>query len=168
MRFEKMIPFDTGNWEGVNSTIFLTGCLFKCPGCFNEDIHSFYAGKPLHDVAKNRFITMAIRKEVDGICILGGEPFHQNLLELRDFIKLLKHHTNKQIHVWTGFKFETLLKDCTCVQILQNIDTLVDGRFILEEKDLMLKMRGSRNQRIIDVQQSLKENKVVEMIKYYD
>lgn len=159
MRYIKMIKYDVGNWYGVNATIFFSGCHFHCPGCFNKEAQDFSRGDIFTKQKENEFIGYANDKYVEGVCILGGEVFHQNLDEMLYFIKNVKEQVNKPIHVWTGYIFEDLLSDPKKVEILKYIDTIVDGPFIQDLKDLSLELRGSSNQRVIDVQKSLNTHK---------
>lgn len=165
MNYSKIKKFDATNWDGINTTIFFSGCKFKCKGCFNSDIWDFNTGEEFTDEVMTVFIEYAKSKHVDGVCILGGEPFQQDLDMMLYFVKRLKDEVNKPIHIWSGFLFEQLIANPPTRRILEYVDTLVDGQFILEKKDLSLKYRGSSNQRVIDVQESIKENKTV-LYKY--
>lgn len=161
MNYSKIKKFDATNWSGINTTIFFSGCAFKCEGCFNSDIWNFNVGKEFTDEVMDIFIEYAKSEHVDGVCILGGEPFQQDLDTMLFFVKRLKDEVNKPIHVWSGYLFEQLMMTPPMRLILDYIDTLVDGQFILEKKDLSLKYRGSSNQRVIDVAESLKQNKTI-------
>ena len=163
IRFGKIRKYDTSNWDGVNSTIFFSGCGFKCPGCFNEELQDFNYGQKFDGYAEDIFIGYANDPHVDGICLLGGEVFHQQLDEMFEIIWRIRHNVNKPIHVWTGSLWEDLIKDEKAKKILHLIDTLVDGPYVESCKDLSLKFRGSSNQRVIDVQKSLKSGRVVEI-----
>lgn len=167
MRYSKIKKCEATNWNGINTTIFFTGCTFKCPGCFNEEIQDFNAGEILTKDRVNEFISYAESKFITGMCILGGEPFQQDLDELYNFIYTIKKEVGKPIHVWTGFTYEDLIQNEKTRKILYLIDTLVDGLFIMEKKDINLKYRGSSNQRVIDVKESLCQNKII-LIDTYD
>lgn len=149
MNYATIKRYDVSNWSGVNSTIFFSGCNFKCPGCFNKDAQDFNYGKPFTDEVADEFIKYAMDEHVVGVCVLGGEPFQQDLDVMYNFIKRLKNEVGKPIHIWSGYKLEELLTDHKKQMILEMCDTLVDGRFIEAEKDLTLSFRGSRNQRVI-------------------
>lgn len=161
MNYSNMIKYDTGNWSGINSTIFFSGCNFHCPGCFNKEAQSFKYGHTFDKNAYNKFLSYAKDDTVDGICILGGEPFHQNIDELYAFIKNIKKDTNKPIHIWTGYSVAELifLEDKRILEILKLCDTIVDGRFVEESKDLTLMFRGSSNQNVYKI--STNENGVM-------
>lgn len=155
MNYMKMRKYDTSQWDGINSTIFFSGCKFRCPGCFNKDAWDFDSGFEFTKTEQDLFIKWANDQYVDGVCILGGEPFHQDLNELRSFIERLVLEVNKPIHIWSGYTFNELIQDKKKLDILEMCDTLVDGRFILEKKQLNLKYRGSTNQRVIELQRHL-------------
>ena len=163
MNYAKIIKYDTGNWDGVNTTIFFSGCRFKCPGCFNKCAQDFNYGKKYTEEVEDLLISYAKDKHVVGVCILGGEPFQQDLDILLRLVRRIAYEVNKPIHIWTGYSFEDLLTDDQKKKILCFIDTLVDGRFILAKKDLNLKYRGSSNQRVIDVQASLEAGRIIQI-----
>lgn len=156
MKFAKIIKKDTGNWEGINSTIFFSGCTFKCPGCFNEVAQDFNYGLDFNKGIEDLFIEYAKDEHVTGVCILGGEPFQQPFMDLYRFVFRLVTEVGKPIHIWTGYKYEDLVLDRPIRRsLLELIDTLIDGQFEQEKKDLSLLYRGSSNQRVIDVEKSL-------------
>lgn len=163
MRYSTIRKFDATNWDGINTTIFFTGCTFGCPGCFNEEIQDFNTGHELTNDVIGEFITAAKSKHISGVCILGGEPFQQDLDMLYDFIYIIKKEVKKPIHIWTGFSYERLITNDKIKEILSMVDTLVDGLFIQDLKELNLKYRGSSNQRVIDIYRSIDCDEVVEM-----
>ncbi|MCX7903177.1 MAG: anaerobic ribonucleoside-triphosphate reductase activating protein [Caloramator sp.] len=142
---------------GIRYTIFAQGCKHKCRGCHNPSTHDFDKGfwmgveEIYEDILKRRFI--------DGVTFTGGDPFFQ--AEAFAYLAEMLKKENYHIIAYTGFYFEELLKEESFVRLLKNIDILIDGPFIMEERDLELKFRGSRNQRVIDVKKSLEENKTV-------
>lgn len=143
---------------GIRYTIFFQGCKFYCKGCHNKnswDITKGYSRSTeiiLDDISKEQYI--------DGVTISGGEPFlqYEKLKELVYLVKKKRPELN--IIVFTGYTFEELLE---LKYDLSNIDYLVDGRFVLEKKNLSLLYRGSSNQRFIDVKKSLVSNKLIEL-----
>lgn len=161
MNYSKIRKYDATNWSGINTSIFFSGCAFKCKGCFNSDIWDFNTGKEFTGEVMDIFIEYAKSERVDGVCILGGEPFQQDLDIMLYLVKRLKEEVGKPIHVWSGYLFEQLIGNPPMRLILDYIDTLVDGQFILEKKDLTLNYRGSSNQRVIDVQKSINEGEVI-------
>ena len=163
MKYAKMRKYDTSNWSGVNSTIFFSGCTHKCPGCFNEEAQDFNHGWEFDKTSQDLFIDYANDIYVTGVCILGGEPFQQNFDEMWAFLFRLVKEVGKPIHVWTGYKYEYLYNDGDLNQLLLLIDTLVDGPYELDKRDLTLKYRGSSNQRVIDVMKTLACGKIHQM-----
>lgn len=170
--YVKIKNFSIENGEGIRTSIFFSGCEFACRGCFNKDIQDFNVGKPFTKEVYENEIKPTINKHIAGISVLGGEPLHpKNLSATFNLLRWFKRDfPNKTIWVWSGYTLEELLSDEYMIKtpsfnmielILENIDILVDGRFVEKEKDLTLKWRGSKNQRVISVQQSLAQKKVV-------
>ena len=137
----------------------MQGCSFHCKDCFNSETWDFKAGKEFNDDVINKVLDLASLPHIVGLSILGGEPMHPHNRE--GTIKLAKafkkRYPNKDIWVWSGYLFDEL-KD---IEGLSYIDTLVDGRFVLEKANPTLKFRGSSNQRVIDVKKSLEAGNVV-------
>lgn len=164
----KIKTYDIANGKGIRTSIFFSGCTFACLGCFNSDIWDFNVGQPFNRELYEKEIKPTINEHIDGISILGGEPLHpKNIEATSDLIDWLKwDFSDKTVWIWTGYTLEELFNRCNkgdddLSWILTTIDVLVDGRFIQEERDLTLKWRGSKNQRVIDVQKSLKQDKVI-------
>ncbi len=159
MRYNKIRKMDISNGPGIRVSIFMQGCSFHCKDCFNSETWDFKAGKEFNDEVINKVLDLASLPHIVGLSILGGEPMHPNNRE--GTIKLAKafkkRYPNKDIWVWSGYLFDEL-KD---IEGLSYIDTLVDGRFVLEKANPTLKFRGSSNQRVIDVKKSLEAGNVV-------
>lgn len=159
MRYNKIRKMDISNGPGIRVSIFMQGCSFHCKDCFNSETWDFKAGKEFNDDVIDKVLDLASLPHIVGLSILGGEPMHPNNRE--GTIKLAKafkkRYPNKDIWVWSGYLFDEL-KD---IEGLSYIDTLVDGRFVLEQANPTLKFRGSSNQRVIDVKKSLKAGNVV-------
>lgn len=159
MRYNKIRKMDISNGPGIRVSIFMQGCSFHCKDCFNNETWDFKAGKEFNDEVINKVLDLASLPHIVGLSILGGEPMHPNNRE--GTIKLAKafkkRYPDKDIWVWSGYLFDEL-KD---IEGLSYIDTLVDGRFVLEQANPTLKFRGSSNQRVIDVKKSLKVGNVV-------
>lgn len=162
MNYSKIRKYDTSNWDGVNTTIFFSGCTFRCPGCFNKDAQDFNYGEEYTKDVEDRLIEYAKDIHVSGVCILGGEPFQQDLDVLYELVRRIKTEVNKPIHIWSGYTWEELIGDYKKVAILGQCNTLVDGRFDIGSKDLNLKYRGSSNQRVIDIRKSLIKDEAIE------
>ena len=160
---------DIANGTGVRTSLFVSGCTHKCKGCFNAEAWDFNYGLPYTKEVEDNIIASLNSPFIDGLSLLGGEPFEpQNQPALLSLLKRFKEtYPNKTVWCYTGYLFdEELLKPSRAttehtLKMLSLIDVLVDGRFEMDKKNLMLKFRGSTNQRIIDVQKSLKEKTVV-------
>ncbi len=160
MNYAQIRKYDVANGPGIRTTFFLTGCDRNCPNCFNTDYMDFNYGKKWDEDAEKEVISYLKLKEVEGLTVLGGEPF-ENPMGLLKALKNIRKEIDKTIWVYTGFVFEDLMNIKIAREILEEIDVLVDGEFIEALKDLKLKFRGSSNQRIIDVKKSLQNNKVI-------
>lgn len=159
MYYGKINKHDIANGDGVRVSLFVSGCRNRCKGCFNPETWDFNYGK--------RFTSNTIREILDalkpdhitGLSILGGDPFEPENIEAVEklcvFVK--SYYPNKTIWVYTGYRYD----DYKDRYIMQLIDVLVDGRFVEALKDITLKFRGSKNQRVIDVQASRLSGSVV-------
>lgn len=148
--------------EGIRTVIWTQGCGHHCKGCHNPETWSFEEGY-LIDV-KDVINEIDNLSGQDGITFSGGDPLYQ----VDACLKIAKHCKERDLNVWcyTGFLYEDLLKNDKYLELLKYIDVLVDGPFILSQRSLDLKFKGSENQRVIDVPNSLKENKIVLASKY--
>ena len=161
---------DTANGVGIRTSLYVSGCTHHCKGCFNEDTWDFNFGKLFTEEIANEIINSLKKPYIQGITILGGEPWEiSNQKVLRPFIeRCRKACPDKTIWTYSGYLFEELIdpdnKRChseDTLPMLQLTDVLVDGEFILERKNLRLRFRGSDNQRIINVPESLAKGEVV-------
>ena len=160
---------DIANGIGVRVSLFVSGCRNACPECFNRETWAFDYGRPFDEEARSLIFGELSLPYVDGLSVLGGEPFEpENQRALLPFIKeVRKRLPEKTVWIYSGFTFEELTTDgshphCEVTnELLGLIDILVDGRFVEEEKDISLKFRGSRNQRILDATKSLRTGKAV-------
>ena len=160
MKYAQMRQFDVANGVGIRTTLFVSGCHFKCPGCFNKEYQDFSFGKVFDDAQMQNFIDLGKGESISGYSFLGGEPLDQlNDDTLLRTVKAIKEQTGKSIWLWTGYVFENLTEKQ--LEIVKYVDVLVDGPFIEAQKDMRLLFRGSSNQRIIDVQQTLTQNKII-------
>lgn len=149
------------NGPGMRRVFFAQGCKHNCPGCFNPDTHDFTGGEErnmdelIKDVLDNPILK--------GVTFSGGDPFEQ----ADKFAYMAREFRNNGLNIWsyTGYKFENIIKQLEnnkgWQDLLNNIDVLVDGRFDKDKMQDGLKFRGSLNQRIIDVKESLKTGKIV-------
>lgn len=154
--------------EGLRAVIWTQGCKHRCPSCHNPQTHNFNGGY-LEDI-ENLNQEISSLKVIDGITFSGGDPMFQP----RACALIAECAKKNGLNIWayTGFTYEQLMKmsedNKDILKFLENIDILVDGRFELENKSLTLTYRGSTNQRIINVQKSLKHNKVILEKKYME
>lgn len=145
--------------EGMRSVIWFQGCLHNCKGCHNPITHDLNGGFET-DTEEVKKEILALEDQ-DGITFSGGDPFFQPEAFL-DLVKFIKEKTKLNIWAYTGYKYEMLIKkDPIFKEILNYVDVLVDGRFELDKKTLNSKFRGSSNQRIINVKDSILAGKVV-------
>lgn len=163
MKYAKIRKMDISNGEGVRVSLFVQGCSFHCKNCFNQETWDFNGGKEFTTAEIQKIIELANKDYIAGLSVLGGEPLHNNNVdEVFHIVATFKEKfPNKDIWLWTGFKFEDAIKDSKRKFILRNIDVLIDGQFEEDKKDLTLKWRGSSNQRVIDCKKSLAENKII-------
>ncbi len=160
MRYNKIRKMDIADGPGVRVSIFMQGCMFNCKKCFNPETHDFNGGKEFNEDTIDRVLELCENENIRGLSILGGEPMHpKNLEGTTKLAKAFKEKfPNKDLWTWTGFSFDKDLKD---KEVLKYIDVLVDGQYVDELRNPTLKYSGSTNQRVINVQESLKENKVI-------
>ena len=155
-------PFNFVDGEGVRCSLYLSGCKFHCEGCYNQATWNFRYGSPYTKELEERIMADLSQSYVQGLTLLGGEPFLNTGVALPLVKRIRAELPEKDIWSWTGYTWEELLQeDETKLDLLRNIDILVDGRFKLSKKNLLLQFRGSSNQRIIDVKKSLAEHRVV-------
>lgn len=159
MKYNKIRKMDISNGPGVRVSIFMQGCSFNCKNCFNPETHDFNGGKEFNEETINRVLELCGSDVIEGLSILGGEPMHpKNLEGTTKLAKAFKEkYPNKNLWVWSGFKFDQELKD---KEAMKYIDVLVDGQFQDDLKNPTLQWRGSENQRVIDVQNSIKNDKI--------
>ena len=148
--------------EGVRNSLYVAGCMFHCEGCYNVATWSFNAGIPYTKELEEQIMEDLAQPYVQGLTLLGGEPFLNTGILLPLVKRIRKELPEKDIWSWTGYTWEEMMLETPDkLELLSLIDILVDGRYDKSKRNLMLQFRGSSNQRIIDVQKSLKEGKVV-------
>jgi len=170
MNYGQIFYADTANGIGARISLFVSGCTHHCPGCFNEETWDFNFGDPFTREVEDDIIERLRPSYIDGLSLLGGEPMEaQNQRALLPFLERVKHEVpHATVWIYSGYTFEELLDETNSRchteatrRILELADILVDGKFILAEKDVKLRFRGSRNQRILELKESLKENRPV-------
>lgn len=156
-------PFNFVDGEGVRNSLYVSGCLFACEGCFNQAVQNFHYGTSYTTELEDTIIEDLKHDYVQGLTLLGGEPFLNTpvCLQLVKRVRQTFGHS-KDIWCWSGYTFEELLQETPDkLALLAQIDILVDGRFELSKRNLNLQFRGSSNQRIIDVAKSLKQKQAI-------
>lgn len=161
MRYNLIRKMDIANGPGVRVSIFMQGCSFHCKNCFNPETWDFEGGQEFTEDTINKVLELSDKKEVKGLSILGGEPMHPTNIEgTTKLAKTFKEkYPEKNIWAWSGFKYEDIKDN----DVFNYIDVLVDGQYKDELHDPTLKWRGSSNQRVIDIKESKKQNKVCEL-----
>lgn len=166
MNYAKIRKYDVSNGVGVRTTLFVSGCTHNCEGCFNKEAQNFNFGEEFTKETEDYFIEISKNENIKGINILGGEPMQQIIdNSLLNLLKRLNREVKKSIWLWSGYTFEEIINNPKRLELLKEVDVLIDGKFDANKKDLMLKYRGSSNQKIIDVKKSLETNTIVELYK---
>ncbi|MBU3186522.1 anaerobic ribonucleoside-triphosphate reductase activating protein [Clostridium estertheticum] len=165
MNYANIFTSDTVNGTGFRTSLFVSGCSKNppCKGCWSPEARQFNYGNTFTVKNKEAIIESLDKPYVSGLSILGGEPM-DNLGDrvLLDLVKTVKQRlTSKTIFCWSGYTFEDLIKNPIKLDFLQYIDMLRDGEFIEELKDITQYLSGSKNQRMVNVQESLKLNKTI-------
>lgn len=156
-------PFNFVDGEGVRCSLYVSGCKFSCPGCYNKVAQNFHFGTPYTQELEDQIVDDLSQSYVQGLTLLGGEPFlnTQVCLKLCRRVREEFGH-DKDIWSWTGYTWDELKQESEDKQeLLSLLDILVDGRFLQAQMDLTLQFRGSGNQRIINVPASLQSGEVV-------
>ena len=158
-KYNKIRKMDISNGPGVRVSIFMQGCIFHCEGCFNPETWDFKCGNEFTDDTINEVLALCEPSHIKGLSILGGEPMHPKNIEATTKLakEFKKKYPDKTIWSWTGFNFEDI-KD---KEVFKYIDVLIDGQFKIALRNPNLRWKGSSNQRVIDVQKSLKKGEVI-------
>jgi anaerobic ribonucleoside-triphosphate reductase activating protein len=142
--------------EGVRTTVFISGCLHACEGCHNPLTHNFQYGKPFdYEMQLDLIKYVETNPLIQGITLSGGDPFF-SANDCFLFLQMFHHACpTKNIWIYSGFTYEEILEDSNKLRLLELCDVLVDGRFDITQRDITLKFRGSKNQNVINVKDSL-------------
>lgn len=160
MNYGEIKKIDIANGEGVRVTLFVSGCRIHCPGCFNSCTWNFDYGKPFTEETEKEVMEALDKDFISGLTVLGGEPFEpENQQVLAPFLeKVRERFPDKSIWCFSGYLYDKDIQPQDgkkhteyTDRMLACIDTLVDGPFILSERDISLQFRGSRNQRILNI-----------------
>lgn len=169
MNYANIKNCDIANGPGVRVSLFVSGCTRQCKGCFNPETWDFQYGKPFTEETADSILEMLAPDYIAGLTLLGGEPLeHANRQALLPLVRAVKErYSGKNIWCYTGYLFERDILGAFCAQwpemeeFLSYLDVIVDGEFILAQKNISLRFRGSENQRIIAVQESLRQGKSI-------
>lgn len=177
MNYAQMRSMDISNGEGIGVSLFVQGCDFHCKNCFNSETWDFSKGQEWNEKTKNQFLKLVEKPFIQRVSILGGEPLHpqnvQNVLKIVDKIRV--SYTTKNIWLYTGYTWEQIMYPIVTddlnlerdyiiemrKELVSKCDVLIDGRYVDELRDVSLHWRGSSNQRVINVQETLKQNKII-------
>lgn len=177
MNYAQMRSMDISNGEGIGVSLFVQGCDFHCKNCFNSETWDFSKGQEWNEKTKNQFLKLVEKPFIQRVSILGGEPLHpknvQNVLKIVDEIRV--SYPTKNIWLYTGYKWEEIMYPIVTddlnperdyiikarKELVSKCDVLIDGRYVDELRDVSLHWRGSSNQRVINVQETLKQNKII-------
>ncbi len=169
MHLGEILTADTANGPGMRVSVFVSGCTNRCPGCFQPQTWDFSYGREYTPAVEDFLLHELSQSYYSGLTVLGGEPFEpENQRGLLPLVRRVKRELpEKTIWMFTGFVYDRDLipggrKHCEATEeLLDSIDVLVDGPFVLAEKDISLRFRGSRNQRLIDMRSTRQEGRVV-------
>ncbi len=188
IRYAQIRSLDLSNGEGVGVALFVQGCHFHCENCFNPETWDFDGGKEWTEEVKNKFLELANKSYIKRISILGGEPLaKENLDDVLDLVNEFRLSSpQKSIWLYTGYKVisvdseygsiifdrdnEDIIKQFTYKSVINHnkriniasmCDVIVDGRYVDSQRNISLSYRGSQNQRLIDVKQSLQKGEIV-------
>ena len=169
MHYGNIKNYDIADGEGVRVTLFCSGCTNRCEGCFQPETWDFCYGKEYTKETEDQLIQMLTNPNIQGLTLLGGDPFEpSNQRTLITLLRRVKQELpTKDVWAYTGFVYEQDLLEGqrkhteVTDEMLSYIDVLVDGPFVIDEKDISLYFRGSTNQRVIDMPKTLNSGNVV-------
>lgn len=161
MRYNLIDECEAINGEGFGVSLYTQGCPYHCPGCFNPETWDFDKGKEWTQKEEDLIIELLKPDYIKRLTILGGEPLvERNVEPLTALLRRVKHiYPNKKVWLYTGGNFE--FESARCNNLIEHTDIVIDGQFKKELRDITLKWKGSSNQRVIDVQKSLKEGETI-------
>lgn len=172
MNYAEIKPFSIENGTGVRVSLFVSGCRHHCKECFNQETWDFEYGKPFTEETEEEIIKELIPAYISGLTLLGGDPTEpENQAALLPLLRRIRTELpGKTVWTYSGYLYEDFLPGgrayCDATEeYLSLVDIMVDGPFILAEKDISLKFRGSRNQRIIDLAATREAGQVVHAMK---
>ena len=168
MHYAEVKYFDVANGPGIRVSLFVSGCPHACPGCFNEIAWNYEYGEKYTEEVEEKILKAVSKAEIQGLSLLGGEPLYPaNLHALLPLLRKLKERLpKKDIWCYSGYTYEELLsregeEKKELEELFSYLTVLVDGRFIESEKDITLLFRGSKNQRLILMDETKRRGEVV-------
>ena len=168
MYYAEIKNFDVANGPGIRVSLFVSGCPHACPGCFNEIAWNYEYGEKYTGAVEEKVLTALSKPEIQGLSLLGGEPLYPaNLHALLPLLRKMKERLpKKDIWCYSGYTYEELLsregeEKKELDELFSYLTVLVDGRFIEAEKDITLLFRGSKNQRLILVEETRRRGEVI-------
>ena len=162
MNYISIDKCDTANGTGIGVVLWVSGCNRHCHGCHNPQTWDFNAGQPFTEDTMQELLEALNKPYISRLTLSGGHPLEpKNLEVVYKIIKMVKEKfPNKSIWLYTGYIFEYALPNNDTYNVVSLCDVLVDGKYEEDKRDISLAWRGSSNQRVIDVQKSLKQNEV--------
>lgn len=171
MKYASIRKMDIANGEGVRVSLFVSGCHFHCKNCFNVEPQSFEYGNEYTAETEERIISLIKPPYVAGLSILGGDPLWQSEKDIRAYLIPLTEKVKsmgKTVWIWSGFTWEEINLNSYKMSVIDakyelvsKCDVLVDGRYKDDMRDLNLKWRGSANQRVIDIKETIVQNRII-------
>lgn len=174
MYYSSIRQIDISNGQGIRVSLFVSGCQFHCKNCFNKEAQDYNYGNLYTNETEQYILNLASKQYISGLSILGGDPLWQSEEDIFKLISLsqrIRHDLNKNVWIWSGFTYEQLFDTNNTdnnintinaqASLVKECDVFVDGKYEDDLRDLHLKWRGSSNQRVIDVQQSITQNKII-------
>lgn len=173
MRYNQIRECDIANGEGIGVALFVQGCRFHCHNCFNPETWSFNGGKEWSAQLEQKLLEIADKPYIKRLSLLGGEPLaYENLYDVLHLVNAFKDlYPNKRIWIYSGYTFEQIFDNSADVskdsrllyrrEILKRCDIMVDGQYVDSLRDVRLHWRGSSNQRVIDLQSSVLNNRII-------
>lgn len=172
MYYAKIKHYDPANGPGIRISFFVSGCQFHCKECFNSETWDYDYGEIYTKETEKEILKEMSKSTYSGLSFLGGDPLWQYVPDITQcLIPLAKQvrALGKDVWIWSGFTWEQIMKDHpendpwnrARKKLISNCDVWVDGLFVNDLKDLRLQYRGSSNQRVINIQESIKQNKII-------
>ena len=162
MNYHDIKHFDILNGEGVRVSLWVSGCQCQCTGCHNPQTWEFNSGIPFDTNAMNELLSALNKPYIQGLTLTGGNPVDSGPEILTICLEVKKRFPNKNIWLYSGYTFDEIKSKAAGEFILKYVDVLVDGPYIEEQRDITLPFRGSKNQRLIDVKETLKQGEIIQ------